>query len=69
MTVDDACIYLRFVDAAERPQRRKFYAWRERNQVRCHRLGHGRLMRFRREDLDATLVAVDGPPIIHKVGA
>jgi hypothetical protein len=62
MTSDEAAIYLRFVDAEGRPERERFYQWVRRANPRRWRVGaNARSMRFRREDLDAVLVADGGP--------
>lgn len=67
MTVDEACIYLRFVHADGTPNRQQFYDWKRRARPapRCYRLSNtARGLRLRREDIDAVLVAEGGPPVI-----
>jgi hypothetical protein len=62
MTVDEAAVYLRIVDAEGRPDRPRFYQWKRRAQPTCYRLGKdARCVRFRREDLDAVLVVEERP--------
>jgi hypothetical protein len=62
LTVEEACIYLRIVQADGTPDVPRFYEWKRRHKPKCYRLGaNARLLRFRREDLDATLTVENEP--------
>ena len=71
MTVEEAATYLRILDKDGLPDRARFYQWKRRARPKCYRLGQdARLVRFRREDLDAVLVVEEarGPLVLRGFG-
>jgi hypothetical protein len=51
LTVDEACVYLNYLNDDGRPNRNAFHKWRYRYKPRTFRLG--RSLRFKKADLDA----------------